>query len=122
YNLDNRPSNKLMANCKSISSFIRILKYGIKIGNKQHLVVPNIVNYRLCENCGGLNHRKNNCVKEKRCLKCAESGHETKECKLKRIKCLNCSGLHKCYNDDCTKYAEKKFLINSYCLEILIGE
>ncbi|CAF0828252.1 unnamed protein product [Brachionus calyciflorus] len=83
YNLDNRPSNKLMASCRSISSFIRILKYGIKIGNKQHLVVPNIVNYRLCENCCGLNHRQNNYVKEKRCLKCAESGHETKECKSK---------------------------------------
>ena len=69
YNHRNEPCNKLIAKCKTISDYIHVLKNGIKIGKEQnfHAVVPNIVNYKTCQNCGSLNHQAKDCHSKQLC-------------------------------------------------------
>ncbi|CAF0749752.1 unnamed protein product [Brachionus calyciflorus] len=124
YKHDNSSSDRLVAKCNTIIDFIRILKYGIKIdeNSNKHIVVPNIINYKVCQNCGGLNHREKDCRNYKKCLKCAKLAHSIENCEFNQVKCTNCSGDHFCFSDFCDKYAQKKFQINSFTLKILLGE
>ena len=100
----------------------RLLKNGIYIGRRKHVVLPSIVNYRLCSKCGSLNHQHKDCKKEQRCLKCAEYGHRIEMCKSQFNQCLNCSGPHKCFSDKCMKFFQKKLYINRFVLRILVDE
>lgn len=124
YNHNNKPCKTLVARCEKISDYIQLLKHGVMIGKsqKKYVVLPYIVNYKVCANCGSLNHYKKDCHVEQRCLKCSEHGHRIEECKSNHNKCLNCSGLHKCFNDSCEKFSQKKIHINRFILKILIGE
>ena len=124
YKHQNQPCSKIMAKCKSIFQFIQLLKYGITFGKsgKRHPVLPRIINYKICEHCGDLNHREKDCIREHKCLKCGEIGHQAKKCKSKAFKCLNCSGPHESYSDQCERLAEKKLSINDFTIKILLGE
>ncbi|CAF0834483.1 unnamed protein product [Brachionus calyciflorus] len=122
YNHKKNPCSKLIATCKSISDYVDVLRKGIYIGSKKHVVIPNIINYRVCSNCGSLKHQKKECHKEQRCLKCAEIGHEIFNCKSKFNKCINCLGSHKCFTDTCKEFSKKKLYINRFVVKILIGE
>ena len=55
-------------------------------------------------------------------MKCGEIGHQAKKCESKTFKCLNCSGPHESYSDQCERLAEKKFSINDFTIKILLGE
>ncbi|CAF0895034.1 unnamed protein product [Brachionus calyciflorus] len=67
HNHRNKPTRKVMAFCKTVSDLVFVLKNGIEFGqdNKKHLVLPNIKNYKICDECGGLNHQKKIVIKNK---------------------------------------------------------
>ncbi|CAF0997527.1 unnamed protein product, partial [Brachionus calyciflorus] len=103
---------------------VGILKTGANFENdpKIYPVLPNIVNYKLCQKCGRLNHQERNCTSHQRCLRCSEYGHSMEQCHNTSKKCINCLARHECFSEKCRKFVNKKVNINWYALKILEGE
>ncbi|CAF0713127.1 unnamed protein product [Brachionus calyciflorus] len=78
YNHKNKPTKKLIAKCHSIKDYVQVLNYGIKMNSGKMIVMPKIINPKVCLKCGDLNHQEKNCYQKEVCLKCLGSSHRMK--------------------------------------------
>lgn len=71
-------------------SFKKIIENGkLSIGWNICRVFEYVRVYR-CFNCGGFDHRANECKVGQICLKCTSADHNTEKCEINRFTCLNC--------------------------------
>ncbi|CAF0984810.1 unnamed protein product [Brachionus calyciflorus] len=122
FNHKNKPTKKLIAKCHSIKDYVQVLNFRIKMSSGKMIVMPKIINPKVCLKCGDLNHNEKNCYQKEICLKCLGSSHRIEACVSNSDKCANCFGEHKCFSDKCKILAEKKFAINDFIIKILFGE
>lgn len=69
--------------------FNEVIRRGrLNIGWKRCKIIEDVYIKR-CYKCWGFNHMARDCKEDQRCGMCAE-GHDRKDCKAKRKKCINC--------------------------------
>lgn len=60
-----------------------------------------------CFHCQGFGHYSSSCRFKEKCGKCSQD-HDTRSCISNLFKCVNCSGSHPSYSNQCHKYREYK--------------
>lgn len=99
------------------TTFSRIMTEQRLCVNWSRCRVFEYVNIFRCFNCGGFNHKANDC-KSLRCLKCADGGHKLEDCKSESYKCYNCmeaneklklnlDSNHSIYDNNCPVFQKK---------------
>ena len=115
---------KVNFTANNLKSYVDTQKKGFFfVDGVKYKAEPQINHTNCCYNCGDLNHRKKNCKKRFRCMKCSKPGHKEEECKSSYEYCYRCQNKsHRCDTDRCEILAEKTFEQNKYIISILIGE
>lgn len=107
------PTQTVKIETETDSDFLKIIDYGLYIGNDLYKAEPWEYEPTRCYNCQKFGHVSEKCKNDTACARCIVD-HQGK-CKSKQedVQCRNCGGKHPTWSKICKKYIEIKCNMNT---------